>query len=61
MALLIIHENSRFEKWNSCLIQDESERVEGTGCWGLVISMDDTDATSLEQIRELVTELVTSW
>ena len=22
-----------------------------TGCWGLIISMDDTDATSVEQIR----------
>ena len=34
---------------DSCLTQDEPEGQ--TGCWGLIISMDDSEATSLEQIE----------
>ena len=34
-------------------MQDEPERG-STGCWGLIIRMDDSQATSLEQIRALV-------
>jgi hypothetical protein len=44
-----------------CLMQDEPERglefsremslKRRSGCWVLIISMDDSEATSLEQIR----------
>ena len=38
------------ERGARILIQDEPEGEE-SGCWGLIISMDDSEATSLEQIR----------